>query len=847
MPKIVDIVDDVYVNITNDIEKIQTKPTMYISHTGPEACGHLCKEVVNNIFDEHANPKSISDGTANIFYDAESGIITCEDHGRGIPFEELEHQCTIIHSGTKMTRAYGDTAGENGVGLTATNALSELFEITSTRNGESMMIKFRDGRKINERKIKISDKNKHGLIVSFRPSAYLLGEDRHLPIESFQDWLQKLSFFMDPSLKVKFTVANLPGKTEAVTKIYKNTEGIGGFLPHMSPDADFMAKPITLENSMTLIEKDIPVWEQQDDGTNKHGVIDLERNLKISFSFNYSTADDQPRIYAFCNDIENVEGGTHQTGVLTGLTNVLLKIANENLRKGDKIELTSKDVLSGLRLVLNLRTNYSTQFEQQTKKKLGNQAITAPVRKLVTDVLTEFFKLQENKKYAQKLSDIIRDNAKIRLDVTQKRSKIKKETLSVLNSKLIAGYAPANLVGKNKDDEELELYIMEGKSAGGLGRQARFNPDIQGVLATRGKPSNVYGISSKKLASDNKKKPNREKKEGESEYNERMAFFVILMDEVLGCGYGDHFDITKLVYKKIILSSDADVDGHHILGLFAADILKHAPELITGGYVYRSVAPLYRLKAKGKVDVTDPDPSLYLYDKNDLFNRFADVAVKNIMIRFDGDDTCVSPANVRRFLFVNRQYYDILSEISTTYKINPDVIEYIIMHHDTYTKKGVMEELDPELHYDKEKQSVSGIYQRRFTNIVFENTVNTKLKSLVRLFVEGNDEIGFYHFYKKDIVGELVYRGYLSIGQIMESVQVYQPCINDRYKGYGEMTEYEMLKLVMNPDHRKLLRFSIHDMDTTLQTFDHLFLKKFSNVRKELVQNANVSIDDIDN
>lgn len=169
------------------------------------------------------------------------------------------------------------------------------------------------------------------------------------------------------------------------------------------------------------------------------------------------------------------------------------------------------------------------------------------------------------------------------------------------------------------------------------------------------------------------------------------------------------------------------------------------------------------------------------------------------------------------------------------------------MHHDTYTKKGVMEELDPELHYDKEKQSVSGIYQRRFTNIVFENTVNTKLKSLVRLFVEGNDEIGFYHFYKKDTAGELVYRGYLSIGQIMESVQVYQPCINDRYKGYGEMTEYEMLKLVMNPDHRKLLRFSIHDMDTTLQTFDHLFLKKFSNVRKELVQNANVSIDDIDN
>ena len=685
-------------------------------------------------------------------------------------------------------------------------------------------------------------------MVTFKPSAFLLGEDVSLPVEDFQDWLQKQSYFLDPTIKIKFTVDKLPGKSEAVTKVYHNTEGISGFLPYVSPDADFLNKPITLSNSMRKVEKGIPVFITEKDGSSRRELVDMTRDIKIEFSFNYTTADDQPRMYAFCNDIENIEGGVHQDAVLSALTSELLRIQKENQKKGDKVTVTQKDVLTGLRLVLNLRTDYSTKFEQQTKKKLGNEELSAPIRTLAKASLEEFFKLQENRKYVTKLCELLRENAKIRTENTEKRSKIKRETPSVLNSKLIVGYNAANLVGKNVNGEELELYIVEGESAGGLARQARYNNDIQGILATKGKPSNVYGTSSKQLAAENRPKT-KKKSDGTVEEKERLAFVVVLLDKILQCGYGDHFDMSKLVYKKIIISSDADVDGEHIAGLYLADIYKHAPQLIEAGCVYRAVAPLYRIEqvmSRKKVDPKNPDPDSYLYVKSELFTRMEEDASKKLMIRFDGDDTCVSPANVRRFLFAHREYFKVLTALSGTYKINPDVIEHIVMNHDTFQKKGVMEKLDKELHYDKRKNSVSGCYKGVFCNLLLEPSVVKQIQTLVRIFEQADDGVGFYHLYEKNTRGT-DYLGLLTIGQIMERAQRYAVRVVGRYKGIGEMTKYEMQKLVMNPDHRLLLRFTIQDVDATRLNFDHLFLEKFSDVRKELVKNADVSPEDIDN
>ena len=145
MPK---IIDDKFINYESDIQKIQVKPTMYVSYRGSKAAQHLGQEMFNNMVDEVLNPNTISKGNLSIFIDESTDTITFEDDGRGISFDELENACTIIHSGTKFYRDYGNTAGENGVGLTATNALSEIFEITSYRNGEARYIKFEEGKKI---------------------------------------------------------------------------------------------------------------------------------------------------------------------------------------------------------------------------------------------------------------------------------------------------------------------------------------------------------------------------------------------------------------------------------------------------------------------------------------------------------------------------------------------------------------------------------------------------------------------------------------------------------------------------------------------------------------------------
>ena len=230
MPTDIDIIDDDYTVIDNDIEKIQQKPTMYISYTGPEGVGHLAREITNNIIDEHLNPNTISDGKASIYHDYEENMTYFQDHGRGIAFDQLENMCTILQAGSKMNRDYGTTAGENGVGMTATNALSEIFEITSTRNGRAKFLQFKEGKKVVDRETDISDPNKHGLLVAFKPSKYFLSTTAKLPVEDFKNWLTKQSFFLPKDLEIEFTCDKLPGKEASIHKVFKNVDGVSGYI-----------------------------------------------------------------------------------------------------------------------------------------------------------------------------------------------------------------------------------------------------------------------------------------------------------------------------------------------------------------------------------------------------------------------------------------------------------------------------------------------------------------------------------------------------------------------------------------------------------------------------------------
>lgn len=825
----VEIIDDEYDELDVDTQRVQAKPTMYISYTGEAGVQHLGQEIANNIIDEHINPNSISDGTASIYYDAQENIISFKDTGRGIPFNMLESSCTILHTGSKMNRTYGSSAGENGVGLTVTNALSELFEITSTRDGKAKFLQFKEGVKTADKEIVVKDKSKHGLLVSFKPSTTFLGKDARLPVESFTKWLEEQSFFLPKDLEITFTCEGLPGKAATVKRVFKNTKGIVGYLENKSDSPKLLSKPIYFDKHMDVVEEDVPV--KQDDGSFK--LQSLPREINLHVAFNFDPKKTEPSIDAFCNNIKNIDGGRHQDAVRNAIASFFLKQVTTTNKKSDKIEYQQSDVLSGIDAVLNMETTVSTKFESQTKHRLGNEYFYKPVRQMTVQALEDMFKLPENKSILNKITNYVKFNAKLRLEQNNKRSKVA-TTTSFMDSKLITGYIPPNLIGSCYDEGvDLEIYIVEGDSPGGQVRKARRSNDLQGVLKLRGKPKKIYDLPPSYL---------------DQHPNDMNA---ILLRDVLGCGWGRHFSIEHLRYKMIIISSDADIDGTHISTILLANIYRAAPELITGGYVYRVIFPLYKIHDKAvkkKNGKTEIKPELYLYSKNELYDRFEKMVSSKFTLKFEeSDKDFVSISNIRRFLSTNREYYEIIHSMSG-YMTHPDVIEFVAANLDTF--KTRLKELDDELEYDEpdgEIGEIGGCYNKEYCALTLDEMTMAKLEYLSKVISVGNEGITHYEVYEKISNGGLDHLGRMSIYQIMNMAQKYFPELDARYKGLGELEEDEMQALAMDPANRVLVQFTVADAEKLMTTLDSLFLTNRSNDRKAMLKDASISIDDIDN
>ena len=814
------IIDDVYTNILVDIEKIQAKPTMYISHTGPRAALHLSKEIINNAIDEYLNENSISDGSINIHYDEVENMIFVEDTGRGIPFEELVNACTILHSGTKMLREHASTSGENGVGITATNALSKRFELTSYRNGKMKFIQFIDGKQVIDRESTIRNKDKHGLLVAFSPSPIYLGSECKLPVDELDDWLTKLSFMMNPGIKIKFTIATA-GKESTGAKIYKNTKSIGGFLEKFQPDANLLKTPVVLTTHSTILEENIPTRNNSGEVV----LIDKTRNIELEVAINYNPNGQQDvNRYSFVNNIETIEHGEHVTGVINAFVNFMRKKVKEANKKSE-IEVTNVDILTGLSVVLYMNTDFSTGlFTSQTKHKMDNHLFYDPIRKMTMDALEEYFKLPDSKRILTRLVAVVVDNIKARQAATKARVKVKRERKSFMDTTDIDGYTAPNTI--DKDGAYRELYIVEGDSAGGSARAGRFDPDTQGTLGLTGKPSNIYGVpynvltKATSLAKDMKE----------------------LFDDVLGCGYGDHFSMDNLLYDKIIIMPDADVDGDHIAGLVTSNIYEHARPLITEGKVYRAITPLYRLSGTKKNGI---DADSYIYSKDKYFDIYEARASDVIGLKFEIDGDFISKKNMKRFLETNREYFKWLDTMAGQYTLHRDIIEYMASHSDF---RDTITEFGHELKYDSKNDSITGIYDGRFYNIILDKIFINNLRILTNAIDKGNMGVYQYHTYKRyKNKPNPEYLGHYTIGQIMAICQEFEVPIESRYKGLGELTKEEMRALAMDPNNRVLVRLTVDDIESTTNIMDDLFLKDRRAVRKQMLVDMNVSIDDIDN
>lgn len=832
------IIDDKFTTILNDIEKVQKAPTLYISYRGPEGVEHLAHELFNNMVDEHRNPNTISDGIMDIFLDGETGMCYFKDHGRGINFDDLENAVTILQSGTKMDREFGGASGgEYGVGTTACNALSEQFEVTSSRGGQSRFLKFRDGVKIDDRITKI-DPSIHGLNVGFKGSRLFLGEDAHFPIESFANWLNHIIYTLDSSIKIRFHATDEDGN-EIFDKTYQNEDNnVSGFISSVIGDdiGYILNKHVLLSNETSIVEYNVPIKIVNDDGTISFGTTDKDRSISIEFAFNYSPKLVEPKVYGFTNMIEQIDGGVHVNSFKSTISQFLYEKTLETMKKSDSLVINHDDALTGLAAVVNLNTTMSTGFESQTKHKLGNKKFINPLKKLYQESIEKYFDTTEGKKELKKLTEYVKLNAKIRTDAANKRKKVKTNQPTLMDSKLIGNYTAANLINTPPENlkVKLEIYLAEGDSAGGQLRKARFNPDYQGILNFTGKPDNFYNKA----------------KLGRSTVLPANNVYAILLDKILGCGYGGHFNIDNLIYDKIIFGFDADVDGNHMAGLTLSSIWSVAPELIIQGHCYRVVTPLYKVAesqaAANKMDKTKINPKDYLWNKTELFERFEQNAIQYTRIKFNKDEDFVSIKDMRSFLYTNRDYYQLLDQIATFETVPMELIEFVAANPKTFGKD--IKKLDPELDY--KDGTISGCYKGDFTALTLSDNLLEKIKYLTHVIKVGNDGIFEYEFYdRKGPNSEFNYVGRLTIGEIMALCQKYSPYIVNRYKGLGEMSKYEMHKFAMNPNYRRLVRYTVSDVERFESTLDDLFLmnNKGRQIRKELVQTSNLSLDDIDN
>ncbi len=530
------------------LEAVRLRPGMYIGSTSARGLHHLVYEVVDNSIDEalagHAHKIDV------IIHPDDS--ITVEDDGRGIPVDinksenmpGVEMAMTMLHAGGKFDKnTYKVSGGLHGVGVSVVNALSEELKVWVKREGTLSYMDFRRG--ITTTKIKMLGTvpaKETGTKVWFKPDPEIFTETLRFEWATLANRLRELAF-LNKGIQI-----NLSDEREGSLR-----------------EETFLAQGGLKEFVVYLIGNKKPVHQEV-------VYIDTERDdigIEVALQYNDSYAD---TVFSFVNNINTHEGGTHLTGFKSALTSVINKYIEKssNLAKKDKdIRLTGDDVREGLTAVLSVKVR-EPQFEGQTKTKLGNSEAEGAVRSVVNELLSQY--LEEHPKTANLIIDKAMSAARAREAARKARDLTRKK------SALDVASLPGKLADCSWSDPALcEVYLVEGDSAGGSAKQGRMR-DFQAILPLRGKIINVEKARIDKVLS-----------------NEEIRTIIT----AIGTGIREEFDLAKARYHKIIIMTDADVDGAHIRTLLLTFFFRQMPELIDAGYMYIAQPPLYRV-SKGK-------------------------------------------------------------------------------------------------------------------------------------------------------------------------------------------------------------------------------------------------------
>ncbi|NLI16411.1 MAG: DNA topoisomerase (ATP-hydrolyzing) subunit B [candidate division Zixibacteria bacterium] len=528
------------IQVLKGMEAVRRRPAMYIGDTGNRGFHHLIYEVVDNSIDE-AMAGYCDKIVVTLNPD---GSVTVEDNGRGIPVDmhptqhkpALEVVMTMLHAGGKFDhQTYKVSGGLHGVGVSVVNALSEWCEVEVSRDGEVHHQRYEYGVATTPVK-KIAKTKRHGNKTTFLPDKSIF-KKQEFNYETLASRLRELSFL---NAGLKIILIDARGKEQVSTEFY-NKGGLEAFVKYLN------------ENKNVMFPKPVYFHKERDS-------VDVE--LSLQYTDGYSE-----NIFSYVNNINTIEGGSHLVGFKTALTRTINNYATKNnLFKNGDTQIQGEDAREGLTAVLSVKV-VDPQFEGQTKTKLGNSEVKGIVESIVGEYLAIY--LEENPSVARKIVEKCLSAARSREAARKARELVRRK--SALESSAL----PGKLADCSMTDPSLcEIYIVEGDSAGGSAKQGR-DRRFQAILPLRGKILNVEKARLDKILA-----------------NEEIRSLIT----ALGTNIGEEFKAENTRYGKVIIMTDADIDGSHIRTLILTFFYRYMKELIESGHVYIAQPPLYRLK-----------------------------------------------------------------------------------------------------------------------------------------------------------------------------------------------------------------------------------------------------------
>ncbi len=752
------------IKVLKGLEAVRKRPGMYIGDTNIGGLHHMIYEIVDNSIDE-AMAGFCDTITIELTREG-SAIIT--DNGRGIPVDIHPTEkisaatvaLTVLHAGGKFDKdTYKVSGGLHGVGVSVVNALSKKLILTIKRDGKIHRQEFEKGEPLMPLEV-IANTNRSGTCVEFFPDETIF-EVTEFNKEILAKRFKELAF-LNPKITINFK-DNRDGFSES----YHFEGGLKSFIEDMNKKTNIISKAVNFSG----VEDDV--------------IVDFALLYNESYSEN---------LLSFVNNIKTPDGGTHEAGFRMGLTRAITNytLANAAAREKD-IKITGEDVREGLVAVVSVKMP-EPQFEGQTKGKLGSAYVRPIVQKAVFEVLNKYF--EENPIEAKAIMNKAltaargREAAKKARDLTRRKDAV--------NS---VGTLPGKLADcQSKEASECEIYLVEGDSAGGSAKQGRDRA-FQAILPLKGKILNVEKAGLDKMLKSEEIK------------NMITAF---------GCGIGEEFSEEKLRYHKIIVMTDADVDGSHIQTLLLTFFFRHLPGVIQNGYVYLAQPPLYRYK-KGKKEI-------YLKDEKALNEFLIENGVEGR--NFEG----IGTVDLIDFLKIVAAYRSMLNELKKRFNVI-SAVRYLVENF------SVVGKLDNEKLFELLKEvilkngfNILNSYVNESEIRIYVQTENG-LEELVvdeKLFTNNIFEEAVFLFEKIASRGVDLGQDFIVVLDEIEK-EAKKGAYIQRYKGLGEMNPSQLWETTMNPQNRRLLKIGVEDFDKASGVFE-LFMGDEVEPRREYIQ-----------